>query len=498
MIELCVALGVLTICLFFKWSCSYWRRVGNIDGPQPLPLFGNSFEQVIGRKHFGEIYEEVYRTYPNASWVGVYELLNKPAIVVRDLELVKEILVSNLRHFHKNLFVVDEKIDPLLAMNPFTQTGEQWKKSRSQVAPIFSTPKVRAAFPLIKNVAENLSEYVKNTRETNPDFEAKQMCAMYTIDVVACCAFGINAESFTNPDAEFRRMCIKVLNPSWIRSLLTIFAPTIAHFFKIAFVPKSVDQWFRDVIKEVIRQREDGEVKRHDLFQAMYDSLSKNGTVAVDSNEIVGHSVTFLTEGFETSSIMMSFFLYELASNRHIQDRVLNEIDRILEESDGHITDEAVQKLHYTERAMYETLRMHSAVFTLSKICSKEYELPAQYATDSKRVSIKPGMTAIIPVHAIHYDPEIYPEPYRFDPDRFLEENKLSRHHYAFLGFGEGPRICLGMKFALSQVKIGIVTLLAKYRVELSDKQQLPLEFERTSFMLTPKSGIWIKFVERS
>lgn len=60
MIELCIALAVLAICLYFKWSCSYWRRVGNVDGPQPLPIFGNGLEQITGAKHFGEIFEEIY------------------------------------------------------------------------------------------------------------------------------------------------------------------------------------------------------------------------------------------------------------------------------------------------------------------------------------------------------------------------------------------------------------------------------------------------------
>uniref|UniRef100_A0A8D8FWS3 Probable cytochrome P450 308a1 n=1 Tax=Culex pipiens TaxID=7175 RepID=A0A8D8FWS3_CULPI len=93
MIELYVALGVLAICLYFKWSCSHWRRIGNVDGPSPLPLFGNTLEQVLGTKHFGEIFDEVYKSYPSAAWVGIYQMFNKPSIVVRDLELVKDILI---------------------------------------------------------------------------------------------------------------------------------------------------------------------------------------------------------------------------------------------------------------------------------------------------------------------------------------------------------------------------------------------------------------------
>lgn len=257
-----------------------------------------------------------------------------------------------------------------------------------------------------------------------------------------------------------------------------------------------MDRWFRKLVYEVIRQRKEGEVKRQDLFQAMYDSVTQNGTIADNMDELVGHSVTFLTEGFETSSTMMSYFLYELASNQHIQDRVLNEIDCVLKEYDGKLTDEAVQKLVYMERAMHETLRMHSPVFTITKVCTKEFELPTQYEA-GKRVTMPIGMSAIIPVNAIHYDPEYYPDPFKFDPDRFLDENRKARHRYAFLAFGEGPRICLGMKFGLNQSKIGMATLLSKYRVKQSAKQELPLEISRKSFLLAAKNGIWVTFEER-
>lgn len=81
--------------------------------------------------------------------------------------------------------------------------------------------------------------------------------------------------------------------------------------FRFSFVPGYVDRWFRSMVRETIRQREGA--KRQDLFQVMYDSLSENGTVEANENHLVGHSVTFLSEGFETSSSMMSYLLYEVS-----------------------------------------------------------------------------------------------------------------------------------------------------------------------------------------
>ncbi|XP_035794485.1 probable cytochrome P450 308a1 [Anopheles albimanus] len=498
MFGLYVALTVLAVCLYFKWACSYWHRVGNVAGPKPLPLFGNLLEQLTGRKHFGEIFEEMYRAFPQARWVGFYKLSNKPAIVVRDLDLVRDVMVSHFSSFNQNDFHIDETIDPLLAFNPFVQSGERWKQRRSEMTSILTMNRVRSTFPLVQQVAEEFVKYIDRTKQENPDIEAKDLCIKYTVNVVASVAFGIDAESFTNPNAEFPRMGNALFAPSFItalRSQLALFAPDLAKLLRVPFVPGYVDRWFRTMVRETIRQRK--VEKRHDLFQAIYDNLSENGTVEVNENSITGHSVTFLSEGFETSSTMMCYLLYELAANSSEQEKVVKELRTVLKETDGKLTEPSLHKLTYLEAAMMETLRMHSPVFTLPRVCTKDFELPPQFPNDTKQVTLRRGTSVVIPVYAIHHDPEIYTKPYVFDPERFTEDNRSSRHRYAFLGFGEGPRLCLGMKFALHQTKIGIATLLNRYSVSLSPKQELPLEFARNSFLLAPKSGIWLNFKER-
>uniref|UniRef100_A0A182TBD6 Cytochrome P450 n=1 Tax=Anopheles maculatus TaxID=74869 RepID=A0A182TBD6_9DIPT len=355
MFGLYVALIVLAVCLYFKWSCSYWTRRGNVAGPKPLPIFGNLFEQLTGQKHFGEIFEEMYRAFPEASWVGYYKISNQPGIVVRDLELVREVLTSSFSSFNQNDFHIDETIDPLVAYNPFVQAGDRWKERRNQMTSVFTMNRIRATFPLVQQVAQDFVQFIARTRKMDCHFEAKD---------------------------------------------------------------------------------------------AMYDNLSENGTVEANENHIVGHSVTFLSEGFETSSTMMSYLLYELASNPAIQDKVVQELRTVMNESDAQLTEAGLHKLVYMEAAMMETLRMHTPTFTLPRICTKDFELPPQFPTDTKRVTLRSGTSVVIPVYAIHYDPEIYPSPYVFDPERFLEENRQSRPRHAFLGFGEGPRLCLGKLFS--------------------------------------------------
>jgi cytochrome P450 family 6 len=89
-----------------------------------------------------------------------------------------------------------------------------------------------------------------------------------------------------------------------------------------------------------------------------------------------------------------------------------------------------------------ETLRKYPPATILSRECTKVYKIPGT------NVVLEKGMTTIIPVLALHHDPKYYPDPERFDPERFNEDEKKKRHHYVYLPFGEGPRICIG-KFAV-------------------------------------------------
>lgn len=104
----------------------------------------------------------------------------------------------------------------------------------------------------------------------------------------------------------------------------------------------------------------------------------------------------------------------------------------------------------------------------------------------------KKGMV-IIPVLGIHNDPNIYPNPEVFDPDRFSEKEIHKRHSCAFLAFGEGPRNCIGLRFGMMQAQVGLATILLNYELSLNSKTP-PIEVVPRNFLLTPKNGIWIDF----
>lgn len=109
---------------------------------------------------------------------------------------------------------------------------------------------------------------------------------------------------------------------------------------------------------------------------------------------------------------------------------------------------------------------------------------------------LEKGTQVFIPVLGIHHDPEIYPDPEKFDPERFSPEAIRARHPYAFLAFGEGPRNCIGMRFGMMQTKIGIICTLLNYNLSPCAKTKYPIEYVKSTGLLSPAGDCWLQ-VER-
>lgn len=132
-------------------------------------------------------------------------------------------------------------------------------------------------------------------------------------------------------------------------------------------------------------------------------------------------------------------------------------------------------------------MRKYPAVDNLIRTAGKDYPVAGT------NYIIEKGSFVFIPVYGIHHDPEIYPEPDKFDPERFNEENVQSRPNYTFLPFGEGPRACIGIRFGMMQTRVGIVTLLNNFRFSSTDQTPDKIEFLPSSPIVTAKGGVILK-----
>lgn len=134
---------------------------------------------------------------------------------------------------------------------------------------------------------------------------------------------------------------------------------------------------------------------------------------------------------------------------------------------------------------------MYPPVTTLSRSSRNDYPIPGT------KLVIPAGVSAQIPVFGIHRDPDIYPDPDVFDPERFTTKEIAKRHPMAFLPFGEGPRNCIGLRFGMMQARIGLVTLLRNYRFKTDARMSIPLNISKTQTIIACDGGVWLNMTKR-
>lgn len=213
-------------------------------------------------------------------------------------------------------------------------------------------------------------------------------------------------------------------------------------------------------------------------------------TSRLSDDEIVAQSVFFLLVGYKNTSNTLAFVSYFLAINHHLQDKLKSDIREAKTSDPATSVYELARSIDYLDSVVNESLRLCPPIFQMNRSCQEDYEF--------NDIHIPAGMEVIIPTYAIHRDPDAWPSPEKFDPDRFRgdTEDFRDRHPYQFLPFGAGPRNCIAMKFALMEVKIALVKILKKYKFVQSPETQVPLALH-TGVMLSPRNGVFLR-VERA
>ena len=187
----------------------------------------------------------------------------------------------------------------------------------------------------------------------------------------------------------------------------------------------------------------------------------------------------------------MSVMCVLLAKNPEVQECLHAEIKEAVEENGSTNLDyNTIQNLPYLDQTIHETLRYHPLTI-LERKCTKDYKMPGT------NLVIPKDMLVQIPAAALMRDPKLFPFPNQFNPENFSSENRADRSPYSFLGFGQGPRNCVGMRFALLQVKVAMVQVIANYKLVPGPRTPEKLVHEPMSQAALPKGGTWVKVEQR-
>uniref|UniRef100_A0ACB8FKE4 Uncharacterized protein n=1 Tax=Sphaerodactylus townsendi TaxID=933632 RepID=A0ACB8FKE4_9SAUR len=439
----------------------------------PLPFFGTLLRY---RKGFLNFDSECYKKY-GKIW-GIYDG-RQPLLVVLDTTIIKAVLVKECYTTFTNrrniglLGILENAIS--------IAKDEQWKRIRTVLSPTFTSGKLKEMFPIIKHYGEILTQNVQKAVERDEPVAVKDVFGAYSMDVITSTAFGVNIDSMNNSKDPFVKEVKKMtkfraFDPRFILVFtFPFFIPILKRMNVNFFSQEAVDFFTRSVKKIKEERQKQGKGTRVDFLQLLIDSQGSNSN-GVDGHqqsngvehsfkgltdvELLAQSIIFIFAGYEPTSNSLGYVAYLLATHPDVQQKLLDEIDTVLPNK-APLTYDAIMQMEYLDMVINETQRLYPLGGRLERICKRDVEING--------VTILKGMSVVIPPYILHRDPENWPEPEEFRPERFSKENRDNID----------PHI-----------------LLQHFTFKTCKETQIPLELSDQVFLL-PKDPIVLKLAPR-
>ncbi|NXU29495.1 CP3AD protein, partial [Thalassarche chlororhynchos] len=485
---------IALLVVYETWPFRLFKKLG-IPGPRPLPFFGTCLEYRKGYLNFDN---ECFQKYGKV-W-GIYDG-RQPVVAVVDPQIIKSVLVKECYSTFTNRrrLILAAEINNALSI----AEDEQWKRIRTVLSPTFTSGKLKEMFPIIKHYGEVLVKNVQKRMGKDNALSVKDIFGSYSMDIITSTSFGVNIDSMNNPKDPFVGEMQKLLkfdlfHPVFLLSYICPFIISLLVKISSRFYRSDSLEFFKKSISKIKQDREKETHKgRVDFLQLMIESQksashgsdeANQSYKALTDSEILSQAVVFILAGYEATSSTLCFLAYELATHPDVQQKLLEEIDTILPNK-APLTYEAMMQLEYLDMTVSETLRLFPLGGRLERTCKKDIEING--------VTIPRGSIVMIPLRILHHNPEYWPNPEEFRPERFSKENKEAIDPYTYLPFGAGPRNCIGMRFALLTLKVAITILLQHFTFQTCKETQIPLKLSSRAF-LRPEKQIILKLVART
>ncbi|KAH8362010.1 hypothetical protein KR200_001666, partial [Drosophila serrata] len=496
------------ICVLLDRHYSYWKRLG-VPEIKPKWIVGNLMPLLM-QKGFPEFMYQLYN-HPDAKnepFVGIY-MFHEPCLLIRDPELVKNILVRDFGKFCDRHANTDQRHDPLGSHNLFFLKNPAWKQVRMKLSPFFTGTRLRQMFPLIEEVGASMDAHLRQQPLDDEhldsfELDAKELCALFTTDVIATVAFGVRANSFKDPNGDFRRHGRSMFKFSLLRATgitAICFLPHLISYSGFNLLSTEDARFMRKTIKYVMQEREKSGIPRNDLIDILIEfrrsaleakASGIGNQYEFENDFLVSQAILFFTAGFEASSFGMAISMYQLAKDPDIQERLRDEIKEALIESSGQVTLQMIESLEYLQMILNEVERIYPSLVFLERECTSDQAYPLE---PFSKMRVPRGMPIYIPLYGMQLDPQFYPEPEKFQPERFAPENRKSHNPYTYMPFGNGPHRCIGERFAYIQAKVGLVNILRNHRITTSEHTPQSIQLDPKSILMQAKGGIPLRLV---
>ncbi|WP_428354883.1 cytochrome P450 [Methyloprofundus sp.] len=363
-----------------------------------------------------------------------------------DPEMAKHILVSNYKNYLKGVGI--KQINVLLGRGIIVSEGDLWKRQRKMMQPLFSNKLLTQQLPLMINCADKLLASWKDDIEAGKAINITESMSQTALDFILHALFSEDLDRIIEETGE--NPFLMVTDDS-ARDLL--FA---RRFRKLTHV-----------VSDMMQRRRAENRQPFDLLSMVMNATEKRSGDAMPEKLQIDEILTLIIAGHETTASVLNWTWYLLAQHPEIEQQVLAESQQYMPLNDLPGMDEIAQ-LKLTQQVLDESMRLYPPVWVITRKAIADDHFNG--------IDIPAGTDILIPPYLVHRNPAYWPDPEKFDPQRFSPENKKSQHIGAYLPFAIGPRRCIGDSMAIQEMAVHISRLIQKVHFELIPGQTIELE----------------------
>nr|XP_022907367.1 cytochrome P450 4C1-like [Onthophagus taurus] len=494
---------VIIVYFMFEWITRdrKIRIINKIPGPIRIPILGTIYKPLLFPRE--ELFKRAkvdIREYGPIlkTWLGSTPVVH--LFEPKDIELI----LNNSVQITKSWLY--DTARPWLGDGLLTSTGQKWFTHRKLITPTFH-------FTILENFMEIFVEKSKllvgnlQNKANQEVFDLYPYITHCTLDIICETAMGVEINAMNNPKNEYVKNVSDItkatfdrLMKPWLKSDFIYYNTNQGKRYKKylsnlhGFTTKVIKERKEKLItKSKTDQSNESNSSEPDVIggkvrKAFLDLLLESPINLTDM-ELREEVDTFMFEGHDTTTAGTCWSLFLLGNHPDIQEEVFREITTVFEESnDGEtLTINDLGKLKMLERCVKEALRLFPSVPVIGRKLTTDVKL--------ENYLLPADCTINLEIFITHHDKNIYPDPEKFDPDRFLPENIKNRHPYAYIPFSAGPRNCIGQKFAMFEEKTILAYILKHYKVTAIESQETVKPM--MELILRPKNGLLVKLEPR-
>jgi len=400
-------------------------------------------------------------------------------LLIRHPAHIHHIFVRNDRNYWRGPLY--DPVRHVTSDSLLTTDGAEWNKRRRLMSPAFSR---RRLAMLSETMVEEIEWLLKRWERFAHAGQSLNVAAeMYPLTqrIVGRALFGSDlsgqVETITGAvndlrlDVDRRSMNVFTL-PDWI--------PTRGSL-RYRRGSANLDR----VVYAIIRDRRQREARKEDLLSMMMEARDEETGEVLSDSDLRNEIALILVAGHETTAALLGWTLHLLHRHPEVLACLDEEIERVLAGRRPCFDD--LKSLPYSSRVIREVLRLFPPAWIIDRRAVEDDAVGA-YA-------IPAGAAVVLSAYVTHRHPEFWPEPERFDPDRFLREAVAARPAEAYVPFGAGPRTCIGSQFALTEAQLVLASLLQRFRIRVHEGQEPGME---PSVALRLRKGLMASLEVRS